>query len=132
MVLVLGTIGMAGGALILAVAHDQAWQIVVAVTLLGGGMSFAFASMANLVVEAVPQRQTGEATGMYAIMRTVGGALGAQACAAIVAAHPGADERFPAEAGFTIAFAVSAAAVGAAALVALLLMPGRVSSAEPA
>ena len=43
--------------------------------------------MANLIVEAVPQHQTGEATGMNTIMRTVGGAFGAQIAAAIVTGH---------------------------------------------
>jgi hypothetical protein len=37
--------------------------------------------------EAVPQTQTGEGTGLNTIMRTVGGAIGGQAAASIVAAH---------------------------------------------
>ena len=49
-----------------------------AVTLLGLGIKLSFASMANLIVEAVPQHQTGEATGMNMIMRTVGGAFAAR------------------------------------------------------
>ena len=43
--------------------------------------------MANLIVEAVPQHQTGVATGMNTIMRSIGGALGAQIAAAIVTGH---------------------------------------------
>ena len=57
--------------------------------------------MATLIVEAVPQSQTGVATGMNTIMRSIGGALGAQILASIVAAH--ADE-----AHFVAAFLVSA------------------------
>ena len=56
--------------------------------------------MANLIVEAVPQRQTGEATGMNTIMRTVGGAFGGQIAAAIVAGHSARDG-LAAESGFT-------------------------------
>ena len=57
--------------------------IVVAVAFLGLGIGLSFASMANLIVDAVPQRQTGEATGMNTIMRTIGGAFGGQIAAAM-------------------------------------------------
>ena len=59
-------------------------------SLTGAGIGLAFASMATLIVEAVPQSQTGVATGMNTIMRSIGGALGAQIAASIVGAH--ADE----------------------------------------
>ena len=68
-----------------AVAHDAAvadrrwrWRSS------ASGIGISFASMANLIVEAVPQHQTGEATGMNTIMRTVGGAFGAQIAATII------------------------------------------------
>ena len=54
--------------------------------LLGVGVGFAFASMANLIVEAVRADQTGVATGMNAVMRTIGGAVGGQVAASILAA----------------------------------------------
>ena len=44
----------------------------------GLGIGLAFASLANLIVQAVPQEQTGVATGMNTVMRTLGGALGAR------------------------------------------------------
>ena len=76
-------------------AHSQEWQILLAVALLGLGIGLSFASMANLIVEAVPQHQTGEATGMNTIMRTVGGAFGGQIAAAIIANHIDAGHRPP-------------------------------------
>jgi EmrB/QacA subfamily drug resistance transporter len=109
---------------LLAVAHSQEWQIIAAVTLLGLGIGLAFASMANLIVEAVPQRQTGEATGMNTIMRTVGGAFGGQIAAAIVAGHTTGG--FPAESGFTTAFVMGSIAVGVAMLAATLIPRPRV------
>jgi EmrB/QacA subfamily drug resistance transporter len=48
----------------LALAHSEPFHVVAAVTLLGLGIGMSFASMANLIVAAVPQTQTGEATGM--------------------------------------------------------------------
>ncbi len=76
--------------------------------------------MATLIVDAVPQSQTGVASGMNTIMRSVGGALGAQIAASIVGAHIGASG-LPSEQGFVIAFVVSAAALLLAFLAALLI-----------
>ncbi|HEY7455057.1 MAG TPA: MFS transporter [Thermoleophilaceae bacterium] len=108
----------------LSIAHSEQWQIVFAVFLLGFGIGMSFASMANLIVEAVPQRQTGEATGMNTIMRTVGGAFGAQIAAAIVTGHIAAGETYPAESGFTAAFVMGTIAI-AVGLGAASLIPGR-------
>jgi hypothetical protein len=49
---------------------------------------------------------TGEATGMNTIMRTIGGAFGAQLAAVIVAEHVTAGSAFLSEAGFTSAFVI--------------------------
>jgi MFS family permease len=126
--LLLGT-GFAGlSFLLMAVAHSQEWQVLLAVTLLGLGIGLSFASMANLIVEAVPQHQTGEATGMNTIMRTVGGAFGGQIAAAIVADHIDAGTGLAAESGFTAAFALGAVAL-AVALFAATLIPGRRATA---
>jgi EmrB/QacA subfamily drug resistance transporter len=103
----------------LALAHEARWNIYVATVLLGLGIGFAFASMANLIVDAVPQGQTGEATGMNTIMRTVGGALGAQIAASIVSGH--VSHGIATESGYTEAFALSAAGVFAAFLAGLLI-----------
>ncbi len=85
----------------------------------------SFASKANLIVEAVPQHQTGEATGMNTIMRTIGGAFGAQIAAAIVTNHIAEGSRYATESGFTAAFVIGTIALGVAFLAALLI-PGRV------
>jgi EmrB/QacA subfamily drug resistance transporter len=108
---------------LLAVAHSQAWHIVLAVALLGFGIGLSFASMANLIVDAVPQHQTGEATGMNTIMRTVGGAFGAQIAAAIITNHVEPGTSFPTESGFTAAFVMGAVSV-AVAFAAARLVPG--------
>ena len=106
---------------VFAVAHAERWPIYLGSALLGIGVGLAFASLINLVVEAVDQRQTGEATGVNTIMRTIGGSLGAQVAATIVASHEAPGTAVPAESGFTIAFAVSAGAMVLAAAAALAL-----------
>ena len=69
---------------LLALEHAHPWQFIVSAALLGTGISFAFASMANLIVGAVPQSEVGVATGINTIMRTVGGAFGAAVATAIL------------------------------------------------
>jgi EmrB/QacA subfamily drug resistance transporter len=122
--LVIGTAATALSFTMLALAHSEPWHVLAAVTLLGLGIGMSFASMANLIVESVPQTQTGEATGMNTIMRTVGGAFGGQLAAVIVAEHVTAGSAFPDESGFTTAFVIGAVAL-ALALVAAAAIPGR-------
>jgi EmrB/QacA subfamily drug resistance transporter len=122
--LLLGT-GVASFAFVfLAAFHDSRLSIYVASVLLGLGIGFAFASMANLIVEAVEQRQTGVATGMNTIMRTIGGSLGGQIAASIVAGNIASETGLPTEAGFTAAFLLSALGV-AGAFACALAIPGR-------
>jgi EmrB/QacA subfamily drug resistance transporter len=92
----------------LAAFHGARIDIYLASVLLGLGVGLALAAMANLVVEAVPPDVTGVASAINAIMRTIGGAVGAQVAAAIVSASLSDGARYPAESGFTGAFTMSA------------------------
>jgi EmrB/QacA subfamily drug resistance transporter len=120
--LVLGT-GIGALAFVFyAVAHETAWEICVAGALLGIGIGFSFAAMANLVVESVPRDEVGVATGINTIMRSLGGALGAQLVASLLTANTIAGTPVPTEAAYTDAFIV-AAVVAALAMVAALAIP---------
>jgi EmrB/QacA subfamily drug resistance transporter len=122
--LLVGTLLAAASFALLAAAHEERWHIYLTGVLLGVGLGFSFASMANLIVEAVPATQTGVATAMNTIMRTIGGSLGGQIAASIVAGHLIAGTRQPAESGFTEAFVISAIAV-LVAFAAALAIPRR-------
>jgi EmrB/QacA subfamily drug resistance transporter len=100
---------------LLAVAHSESWQLYLAAAVLGAGIGFAFASLANLIVEAVSPQQTGVATGMNTVMRSLGGSVGAQIGASIIAGSVVANG-LPTENSYTVAFVVSAVACGLAAL----------------
>jgi MFS family permease len=106
----------------LALFHETLAEIAIGALLVGIGIGLAFAAMANLVVEAVPQHQTGVATGINTIMRSIGGSIGAQVAAAMLAGHVILGGRFPAESGFTKAFAMSAV-VAVVALIATSIIP---------
>ena len=74
--------------------------------------------MANLIIEAVPRRQTGVATGMNTNIRNIGAALGSGIATSLVVSGlmPGG---LPKEHGYLLAFAVSGLALVVAALAAL-------------
>ena len=90
--------------------------------LLGAGISFAFASMANLIVAAVPRSEVGIATGINTVTRTVGGAFGSAVATAILTAHTISGTPLPSEGAYTGAFVLSAVA-GVLAIGAALLLP---------
>jgi EmrB/QacA subfamily drug resistance transporter len=117
--LVLGSIISAAAFGWLALAHEHEWQILVGTAVMGLGIGFAFAAMANAVVESVSPAETGVATGMNTIMRTIGGSIGAQVAASIVTGSLIAGTSFPQESGYAEAFAISAAVLVLAAIVAL-------------
>jgi EmrB/QacA subfamily drug resistance transporter len=108
--------------LLLAFAHSEPFEIYLASLLQGVGIGLAFASMANLIVQNVRPEQTGVATGMNTVARSVGGALGAQVVAAILTAS--VVSTHPTEQAFTIAFLFGAAMLAVAVAVSVLI-PGR-------
>src|SRR4051794_25625099 len=120
--LVIGTGFGALAFIVYAVAHGSPWEICVGGALLGVGIGFSFASMANLVVEAVPRAEVGVATGINTIMRSLGGALGAQLVASLLTGKTFANSAIPTEAAYTDAFIVAAIAA-ALAMVAALAIP---------
>ncbi|TML94350.1 MAG: MFS transporter [Actinobacteria bacterium] len=114
----------------LAAWHDEPWEILAAMPVLGVGVGFAFAAMATLITEAVRPTETGVATGMNTVMRTVGGVIGGQMGAALLAAHKIPGTNAPSVVGFEIAFAVSAVAALVGAGVAVLVTPPRLRKRE--
>jgi MFS family permease len=116
----------------LTIASRHPYDMVLSSALLGIGIGLAFAALGNLVVQAVPAGQTGVATGMNTVLRTLGGALGGQIAATFVAAHM--IHGLPAATGFTQTFAMSALVL-VACVIAGLLIPARplaVPSLQPA
>jgi EmrB/QacA subfamily drug resistance transporter len=107
--LIAGSMTTALAFALIAVAHSQPIDVYASTALLGAGIGLAFASLANLIVEAVPPQQTAVATGMNTVMRTLGGAVGGQVGASLIAGTATA-AGLATEKGFTLAFVLSAGA----------------------
>jgi MFS family permease len=121
--LLAGCLVVAGGLLGLALAHDSVGLIILWSCLVSVGSGAAFAAIPNLIVTAVSDRETGEATGLNTIMRNIGSAVGAQVAGSIIAVHV-LPSGLPQSAGFEIAFLIGAVGALVAAL-SVLLIPGR-------
>jgi EmrB/QacA subfamily drug resistance transporter len=100
--LLAGTVFAIASFLMLALAHSQPWELLVAAALLGVGIGLAFAALGNLIVQAVSPHQTGVASGINTVMRTLGGALGGQLSATFIAENTAGG--LPTVTGFTETF----------------------------
>ncbi len=98
---------------LLATNSGSELDIYIAAGLLGIGIGLSFAAMANLIVQNVPREQTGVATGMNAVTRTLGGAFGGQLAATLIANNLDA-AGIPTSTGFTLSFLMCLIALAAA------------------
>ena len=121
--LAIGAAITAAGLSGLGLNHDTQGTVILWSFVMSTGIGLAFAAMANLIVEAVPPHQTGEATGINTLTRSVGAAIGSQVTAAILAGSV-ATGGFPSDGGFTAAFLVSAAVAALAAGIATVIPRG--------
>jgi EmrB/QacA subfamily drug resistance transporter len=126
--LIAGTLLTLASYALLAAARGDRWEIYVAAVLLGAGIGLAFAAMVNLIIENVGPAQTGVATGMNALTRTVGGSFGGAVVASILAGTVEASG-FPSAQGYTVAFGVCALALVLGVVVALLIPQRRPEAA---
>ncbi len=98
---------------VLVVDRSSPTPIYLSTALLGVGIGLSFSAMANLIVESVRQEQTGVATGMNAVTRTLGGAFGGQLAATLLSGNLGASGH-PTNSGFGLAFSMCLIALVAA------------------
>ena len=114
---------VAAAALVLAAAHEEPWQVVLASALLGIGVGAAFAAMVALITENVDPREMAVATGMNTVVRMVGSVVGGQLGATLLTAQTIGGTSLPAESAFTWTFGLSAVAALVAAAIAISITP---------
>jgi EmrB/QacA subfamily drug resistance transporter len=100
-----GTLFSLAAYALLVADRSQEWEIYAAAGLLGIGIGLSFSAMANLIVQNVRQEQTGVATGMNAVTRTLGGAFGGQVAATLLSSNLGA-AGLPTSTAFGLSFAM--------------------------
>jgi MFS family permease len=129
--LVAGTLIAAVGLLLMGLDHGSRGAMVAWNLVLSLGIGLAFAALPNLIFDAVPQSETGEATGFNTLVRSVGASLGSQVTASILTATVVAGAVLPTDHGFRVAFLVSAGVALAAAIAAMLIPRTSAGAPEP-
>ncbi|WP_228044122.1 MFS transporter [Streptomyces ferrugineus] len=119
--LALGGVVTASGLALLAAEHGSQGAVLGFTMVVFTGIGLAFAAMPNLIVDAVDAAKTGEATGVNALIRSVGASLGSQVVAGILAGSVTASNLLPTEHAYTMSFLVGGAGALIAAIVTLLI-----------
>jgi MFS family permease len=118
--LAIGALLSAAAFALLAAEHAKPIEFYLDAVVLGAGIGFSYAAMSNVIVAAVPQSQTGAATGANVNARTFGSALGSSVVLTILESKvsPGA---FPPGDRYVAAFLVCLAVLLVAFVVALAI-----------
>ncbi|MEO8694659.1 MAG: MFS transporter [Acidimicrobiales bacterium] len=114
LVLVAGAVVSAIPFAILAVRHDSVWIICFALGVFGTGTGLMAAAMPTILLRAVSADQIGVTTGMNVNIRTIGGAVGTQIVASVIASST--RNGFGSESAYVASFIV----VGAVCLLAIV------------
>lgn len=121
------------GLLIIAVGYgaglglmSAAWQTVVVSVVLGAGIGLAYSSLPALIIGAVDPSETGAATGLNTLMRSIGTSVSSAVVGMVLAntAHHVGGVAIPTMHGFRLSFLIATGAV-AVGLVLALLLPNR-------
>ncbi|MEV0778040.1 MFS transporter [Streptomyces sp. NPDC050433] len=106
------------------------WQSLVIAVILGPGIGLAYSSPPALIVDAVPASQTGAATGLNTLMRSIGAAISSAVIGVVLAntANNIGGVTVPTMHGFRTAFLIATIAMGIGLLVALFLPRAHPSS----
>jgi MFS family permease len=126
-VLMVAAVSGIAGFLFIALAHSSAWQVIAAGILANGYIALGYGALPALVVSEVEAGETGVATSMNAIARTIGSSTAA-AVVAVLLGSPAANI-VPPESGFVAIF-LAGAATAALAMVLIALTRPRVRRVE--
>jgi predicted MFS family arabinose efflux permease len=119
LVLVAGAVLSAIPFLILSVRHDSVWIVCLALGVFGTGSGLMAAAMPTILLRSVTQDQVGVTTGMNVNIRTIGGAVGTQIVATVIASdtRDGHGSESAYVASFIVVGAVCLLAIAASAAV---------------
>ncbi|MCG0283768.1 MFS transporter [Streptomyces sp. PSAA01] len=129
-VMLTGTTAMVAAALVLLAAPGRPWLILISTALAGLTVGFGLTGAMNIVVATVPEDRTASVSGLAFVVKSVGGALGAQLGAVMLAGSTAPETELPAWSGFRSAFLL-AAAVSMAAVLLSIALPSRTPRVTP-
>ncbi|MFD4787215.1 MFS transporter [Streptomyces sp. NPDC058459] len=103
------------------------WQSLVVVVILGAGIGLTYSSLPALIVGSVPPSETGAASGLNTLMRSIGASISSAVIGGVLAdtAHHGNGVTVPTMHGFRVSFLIATSAMAIGLLLALFLPRAR-------
>jgi EmrB/QacA subfamily drug resistance transporter len=129
--LALGAV-ITGAALVaLAADHGSVGSVLGLSAVMFFGIGLSFAAIPNLIIDSVSPAQTGQATGVNTLLRSVGSSVGTQVVAGVLASSVVAGRVIPTEHAYVEAFLIAAGVTLASAFAAALIPRGKGTGALP-
>ncbi|MFJ8863965.1 MFS transporter [Streptomyces sp. NPDC102451] len=126
--LVTGTVVVAVGYGTLAFRMGSTWDILVFTTVIGAGVSFAYAAMPTLIMEQTPASASAAANGLNSLARSMGTAFAGAVTGVILAGPATGPSAVPSEGDFRIVFLLGMAAALLAAVCGTAIPTHRTSA----
>jgi MFS family permease len=114
----IGCLTVAAGGLVFALFDDHLPGAFAMMGVLGLGYGLTYAAIPGIIVRAVPESETGSATGFYQVVRYIGFSIGSALAASLLASQTPAGSRLPRFAGYTAVIWVGIGICVAAAVLA--------------
>ncbi|MYT70817.1 MULTISPECIES: MFS transporter [unclassified Streptomyces] len=124
------------GMLIIAIGYgagiglmSAAWQTIVIAVVVGAGIGLAYSSLPALIIGAVDASETGAATGLNTLMRSIGTSVSSAVIGMVLAntANHVGGVAIPTLHGFRVSFLIATAAVAVGVVLALFLPKRKVA-----
>ncbi|WP_420033402.1 MFS transporter [Streptomyces sp. cg28] len=124
------------GMLIIAIGYgagiglmSAAWQTIVVAVVVGAGIGLAYSSLPALIIGAVDPSETGAATGLNTLMRSIGTSVSSAVIGMVLAntANNVGGVAIPTLHGFRVSFLIATAAVAVGVVLALFLPKRKVA-----
>jgi MFS family permease len=120
-----GCLAVAAGGVIFIVTDGHLWGSFVMSGVLGLGYGLTYAAIPGIIVRAVPESETGSATGFYQVVRYIGFSVGSALAASILAGATPAGSQLPDYSGYqTLTWIAAGICLLAAAFAWLLPLLG--------
>src|SRR6202012_5552070 len=95
-----GCLAVAAGGVIFALTDGHLWGAFLMMGVLGLGYGLTYAAIPGIIVRAVPESETGSATGFYQVVRYIGFSVGSALAASLLASATPSGSHLPTVSGY--------------------------------
>ncbi|BCB75776.1 MFS transporter [Phytohabitans flavus] len=118
--LAIGSLLVAASFVYLTISNGHVYDVLIYSGVMGAGIGIGYAALGTLAVQHVPMSQSGIASGINTLVRTVGGSISGAVTASLLTSHVIEGTSAPSLDGYTLSFVVVAVGGAVAAAIALI------------